>query len=75
MKEPKKIPLDPFTPKVKNVKTIPMPSLYPEGMADDVYSKEAATSFWKFMAKHKESRENWLKRKDEQQNNSEGDQT
>jgi len=73
MKEPKRIPLDPSTPKVKSVKTIPMPSIYPEGMTDDVYSKEASTSFWKFIAKHKESRDNWIKQKNE--DNKEGNQT
>jgi len=72
MQEPKRIPLDPSTPTVKNVKTIPMPSIYPEGMDDDVYSKEAANSFWKFIAKHKESREKWIK---QNENNKEGDQT
>ena len=73
MQEPERIPLDPSTPRVKNVKTIPMPSIYPENMRDDVCSKEAATSFWKFIAKHKESRDNWMKQKNE--NNKESDQT
>ena len=38
MKEPERIPLDPSTPKIKNVKTIPMPKLYPDSMQDDVFS-------------------------------------
>ena len=74
MKEPKRIPLDPSTPTSKRVQQIPMPSLYPESMRDDVYSKETSTSFWKFIAKHKESRENWLKKQDNE-NNQKGDQT
>ena len=65
MKEPKRIPLDPSTPTSKKVKQIPMPSLYPETMSDDVYSNEAADSFWKFIAKHKESRKNWIKNNNE----------
>ena len=73
MKEPKRIPLDPSTPTVKKVKTIPMPPIYPESMRDDVCSKEATTCFWKFIAKHKESRDNWMKQKNE--NNKESDQT
>ena len=73
MKEPERIPLDPSTPTTKKVKQIPMPSIYPEGMTDDVYSKEASTSFWKFIAKHKESRDNWIKQKNE--DNKEGGQT
>ena len=73
MQEPSKIPLDPSTPLVKNVNTIPMPSIYPDKMEDDVYSSDNATSFWKFIAQHKTSRENWLKQKNE--NNKKGDQT
>ena len=38
MKEPERIPLDPSTPKVKNVKTTPMPKLYPDNMYDDLFS-------------------------------------
>ena len=37
MKEPNKIPLDPSTPKTKQVQTIPMPKLYPEPINDDLY--------------------------------------
>jgi hypothetical protein len=66
MKEPQRIPLDPTTPKVKNVKTIPMPALHPN-------EEETAASFWKFIAKHKESRENWIKRNNE--DNQEGHKT
>lgn len=40
MKEPEKIPLDPTTPKAKQVKQIPMPQLYPESMRDDLCSSE-----------------------------------
>jgi len=38
MKEPKKIPLDPETPQAASVEKIPMPSIYPEAMSNDVYS-------------------------------------
>jgi hypothetical protein len=37
MKEPQKIPLDPSTPKAKQVKQLPLRGLYPEAMHDDVY--------------------------------------
>ena len=63
MKEPKRIPLDPTTPRVKNVKTIPMPSIRP------IEEEETASkSFWKFIAEHKASRDKWIQQVDE--NNS-----
>jgi len=71
MKEPKRIPLDPSTPKVKNVKTIPLPPLDSEKYKDTDTTREL--SFWQFIAKHKESRNNWMKHKNE--NNQKGDQT
>jgi hypothetical protein len=37
MKEPKKIPLDPSTPKAKSVKLFPLNKIYPEKMQDDIY--------------------------------------
>lgn len=37
MKEPNKIPLDPSTPKAKEVKKYPLNKLYPQSMEDDVY--------------------------------------
>ena len=37
MKEPKRIPLDPSTPRAKDVKRIPLPKIYPEKMTDDLY--------------------------------------
>lgn len=37
MKEPEKIPLDPTTPKAKEVKKYPLNKLYPQTMEDDVY--------------------------------------
>lgn len=45
MKEPKRIPLDPSTPRIQDVEKIPMPALnseqkYPEPMKDDIFSKE-----------------------------------
>jgi hypothetical protein len=72
MQEPKRIPLDPSTPTVKSVKPIPMPPLYPEVMRDDTYSKAADSFFWKFIAEHKESRENWKK---QHEDNKESNQT
>lgn len=59
MKEPKRIPLDPTTPRVKNVKTIPMPSIHP------TEEEEASKSFWKFIAEHKASRDKWIQQVDE----------
>jgi hypothetical protein len=38
MKEPEKIPLNPSTPKAKEVKKIRMPYLYPEPIMDDLCS-------------------------------------
>lgn len=38
MKEPNKIPLDPSTPKAKDVKKYPL-TRYPEAMEDDIYIK------------------------------------
>ena len=63
MKEPEKIPLDPETPRPNEVKKIPMPSLYPEKMQDDAYSSNdnKENDFWKFIAKHQESRKEWKK--------------
>ena len=37
MDKPKQIPLNPETPKAKQVKTYRMSPLYPESMSDDVY--------------------------------------
>lgn len=57
MTEPKKIPLDPSTPRIKEVKTIPMPPMYPEPMTDDVSPHEGSEkSFLKFIEDQKESR-------------------
>lgn len=70
MKEPKRIPLDPSTPRPKRVQQIPLPALYPETMRDDLYSKSNEKDFWKFIEEHKESRKIW---RDE--NNTESDQT
>lgn len=38
MKEPNKIPLDPSTPKTKEVNKYPLNKLYPQSMEDDVYT-------------------------------------
>tara|TARA_B100000902_G_C26614077_1_gene576558 strand:+ start:325 stop:492 length:168 start_codon:yes stop_codon:yes gene_type:complete len=48
MKEPKRRPLDPSTPRIQDVEKRPMPSLkqeqeqqkYPEPMRDDTFSKK-----------------------------------
>ena len=37
MKEPKKIPLDPSTPRAKSVQSLPLNKIYPEKMQDDLY--------------------------------------
>ena len=36
-KEPKRIPLNPATPRTHKPKSFPLPALYPETMSDDVY--------------------------------------
>lgn len=58
MKEPQRIPLDPTTPRVRSVKTIPMPAL-----RSTEEEETAAKSFWKFIAKHQSSREEWMRKK------------
>lgn len=40
MQEPKKIPLDPNTPKTQSVESIPMPSIYMECTHNDTFKKE-----------------------------------
>jgi len=47
MKEPQKIPLDPSTPKAKQVKQLPLRGLYPEAMHDDVYIRPDNDSVYK----------------------------
>lgn len=37
MKKPELTPLDPTSPRTKQVTKIPMPQLYPQSMEDDVY--------------------------------------
>tara|TARA_B100001094_G_scaffold117628_1_gene113461 strand:- start:1390 stop:1656 length:267 start_codon:yes stop_codon:yes gene_type:complete len=73
MEEPKRIPLDPTTPRIASVKKIPMPALetqekqYPEPMTDDIYinsSKQdkkynAEEAFSNFIQKAKESKERY----------------
>ena len=62
MKEPKRRPLDPSTPKIPQVKTIPMPSVYPEPMQDDVVSEGAEQAFFNFIQKAKESKRKYNER-------------
>ena len=62
MKEPNRIPLDPSTPRIKEVKTIPMPSVYPEPMKDDVVSEGAEQAFFNFIQKAKESKRKYNER-------------
>lgn len=69
MKEPKRIPLDPSTPRIPDVEKRPMPSLeqeanktYPEPMRDDVVSTGAEQSFLKFIADQEESRRKYKER-------------
>ena len=69
MKEPKKIPLDPETPRVASVEKIPMPSIHPEPIEDDAFKNEggAEQAFLNFIQKAKESKKKynlWLKEKD-----------
>jgi hypothetical protein len=69
MKEPKRIPLDPSTPRIPDVEKRPMPSLeqeanktYPEPMTDDVVSGGAEQSFFNFIQKAKESKRKYNER-------------
>tara|TARA_B100001778_G_C18428324_1_gene556587 strand:- start:380 stop:598 length:219 start_codon:yes stop_codon:yes gene_type:complete len=61
MKEPKRIPLDPTTPKPSEVDKIPMPPLYPESMTDDVVSGEQV--FLNFIQKAKASKQKYEEEK------------
>lgn len=67
MKEPKRIPLNPTAPRVRNVKTIPMPSIRHT-------EEEQGNGFWEFVAEHEESRLKWL-RQQGNENNTQSDQT
>ena len=65
MKEPKRIPLDPSTPRIQDVKKRPLPSLdqeaektYPEPMSDDV-AESAEQAFGNFIQKAKESKKKY----------------
>jgi len=67
MEEPKKIPLDPETPQAASVEKIPMPSIYPEAMSNDVYSAKkdegnAEQAFLNFIQKAKESKRKYNER-------------
>ncbi len=69
MKEPKRIPLDPSTPRIQDVEKRPLPSLeqegsktYPEPMKDDVASIGAEQAFLNFIQKAKESRQKYNER-------------
>jgi hypothetical protein len=69
MKEPERIPLDPSTPRIPDVKRRPLPSLeqeanktYPEPMRDDVVSGGAEQSFFNFIQKAKESKRKYNER-------------
>lgn len=46
MKEPNKIPLDPSTPKTKEVNKYPLNKLYPQSMEDDVYIRPDKNSVY-----------------------------
>ena len=75
MKEPERIPLDPSTPRPADVAKIPMPSIYPEAMSDDVYSstKEegcAEQAFFNFIQKAKESKRKYNERLEKESKDS-----
>ena len=75
MKEPERIPLDPSTPRPADVDKIPMPSIYPEAMSDDVYSSTkneggAEQAFLKFIAEQEESRRQYRERLEKLQKES-----
>jgi len=75
MKEPKKIPLDPETPKAASVQKIPMPSIYPEPMSNDVYSAKkdegnAEQAFLNFIQKAKESKRKYSERLEKESKDS-----
>ena len=69
MKEPDRRPLDPSTPRIKDVEKKPLPSLdqessrkYPEPMTDDVVSGGAEQAFSNFIQKAKESKRKYEER-------------
>lgn len=71
MKEPKRIPLDPSTPRIQDVEKRPLPSLaqeaskiYPEPMKDDVTSVGTEQAFLNFIQEAKESRRKYQERLD-----------
>tara|TARA_Y100000389_G_scaffold19883_1_gene17238 strand:- start:6626 stop:6856 length:231 start_codon:yes stop_codon:yes gene_type:complete len=75
MKEPERIPLDPSTPRPADVEKIPMPSVYPETMSDDVYSSTkdeggAEQAFFNFIQKAKESKRRYNERLEKQSKDS-----
>lgn len=55
MKEPKKIPLDPSTPRAKSVQIFPLPQIYPENIADDLYRPDNDSIYTKI--NHEDSKE------------------
>lgn len=65
MKEPTKYSMSTGKPVEKDESRIPMPSLYPEPMSNDVYSSSnKENEFWNFIAKQEQSRKEWQKSKD-----------
>lgn len=61
MNEPKRYSMNTGLPVQPTIKQYPL--------------KSREQEFWNFIAKHEESRQNWLNKKYEQQNHSEGDKT
>lgn len=75
MKEPERIPLDPSTPRPADVEKIPMPSIYPEPMSNDVYSAKkdegnAEQAFLNFIQKAKESKRKYNERLEKESKDS-----
>ena len=67
MKEPTRLSMSTGLPHQPDIKKIPLPSIKRE--------QERSNGFWEFVAQHEKSREKWLKQKQENENNTEGDQT
>jgi len=77
MKEPKRMPLDPSTPRIQDVERRPLPSLeqeasktYPEPMKDDVASVGAEQAFLNFIQKAKESKQKYNERLEKENKDS-----
>ena len=68
MTEPQKYSMATGLPRKEEIKKIPLPAI-----AKESERLQRDNGFWKFISDHEKSRENWLKKQNE--NNTEGDKT